>query len=151
MTKKVSLFSFCLLLLANCQVEPLEQIIDLNKLKNATISDAVELLGEIESREVHTGWPCETSECEKITFEGGKFEIIFKEGVPDQITILDIPDLTANNKAITALGLPPAKPSFKNPGIVIRWENYMGFFEINFSLDMIYIMLEPPDVAVQEK
>ena len=73
MTKKVSLFSFCLLLLANCQVEPLEQIIDLNKLKNATISNAVELLGEIESREVHTGYPCETSDCEKVIFAQGKY------------------------------------------------------------------------------
>ncbi len=141
--KKLSLLSFCLLLLANCQVgEPLEQILDLNKLKNITISEASELLGEIESREVHTGYPCETSDCEKVIFAQGKYEIIFKEGVPDRIRIYDIPDLTANNKAITALGLPPAAPSFKNPGTVIRWGDYMGFSEISFNLDFIYIIVQ---------
>ena len=141
--KTLSVLLFSLLLLANCQVsEPLEQIIDLNKLKNVTISQAVELLGEIESREVHTGYPCETSDCEKVFFAQGKYEIIFKEGIPDRITIYGTPDLTDDNMAITALGFPPVKPSFKNPGTVIRWEDHMEFSEISFNLDFVYIIVQ---------
>jgi hypothetical protein len=130
-----------LLILASCQAEPLDQIVDMNKLKIATLAQAVEILGPVESREVHTGYPCENSKCEKVIFAGGKYEAIFQEGFLNRLLICGIPDLTSNDKAITTLGLPPAKPSFKNPGIVLRYSFQSGIWEINFSSDCVHIML----------
>ncbi len=132
-----------LIVLFGCQVgEPLEQIIDIDQLKDKTTTEVSEILGAIESRKSYTDHPCESANCEMITFEDGKYEILFKEGKTNRITIYKTPDLTANNKAVTALGLDAGNPSFKNEGMVIRWENYMGYSEISFFSDYINIIID---------
>jgi hypothetical protein len=48
-------------------------------------------------------------------------------------------DLTDNENALEYLGLKNQKPTFKNTGNVIRWENVDGIAEISCFTDYILI------------
>jgi len=99
---------FTLLLIGmfiGCQSEiHVDHIIEIQKLKDIFTLEAVDILGEIESQETITGYPCENSQCIKAIFQQGKYEIIFKEGITNRITIYDVPNMANNDNAIVSLG-----------------------------------------------
>ena len=76
--------------------------------------------------------PCQEQPCEKVFYQGGKYEIVFIDGVADWITIYQAAVFELNDSVIECLGLPKTPPTFSNPNMVIRWENIMGLREISF-------------------
>lgn len=112
---------------------------------NKSLSEVEKVLGKSESAEKVTGYPCEKSDCNRETFQDGKYEIIFKQGKADRITINQVPNLTASTDAIEILGLPDSEPSFANEGTVIRWENGNDLKEVSFFYDFILVQVSAPD------
>jgi hypothetical protein len=121
--------------------EKVELIIDAKTIVNKTLAEVETVLGKAESKEKVKGFPCENSNCEKALFKSEKYEIIFKEGKADRITINAVANLTGTNKAIEALGFPYSEPAFMNAKTVVRWNNTEGIKEISFFPDYILIQV----------
>lgn len=122
-----------------------ELIIDLKTISGKTLEEVEKVLGKAESKEAVKGYPCSQSACEQAIFRQNGYEIIFKNGKADHITINSIPDLTKNVNAIQALGFPASQPSFSNPGTVVKWTGVDGMEEISFFTDYALIKLSPAD------
>ena len=118
-----------------------ELILDLKQISGKSLADVEAVLGKAESTEKVKGYPCEQADCQKALFKNGQFEIIFKSGNADRITISNIPNLTNNDNAIQVLGLPATKPSFKNPNNVIRYNDVENIGEISFFTDYALIQV----------
>lgn len=120
-------------------------ILDIKTILDQSPSEIEKKLGKIEKREKIKGYPCEKSNCEKLFFEKGKYEVIFKEGKIDRITINNTEDLSKDENAIVKLGFEKTNPSFFNSGTVVRYSNIEGIYEINFNTDFIYIIVNKAD------
>ncbi|HEX8548478.1 MAG TPA: hypothetical protein VF691_16065 [Cytophagaceae bacterium] len=130
MKRLKSIFLFAsIILLANCQSrttenftkstissvtenlkspkEGVDTIIDIKKITGKTLAAVEKLLGKAESKEKVKGYPCKDVDCQRAYFKKGTYEIIFKKSKADRITINNIPNLTSNDDAVQALGLPP--------------------------------------------
>ncbi|THU39288.1 hypothetical protein FAM09_12305 [Niastella caeni] len=129
----------------NTTEKKLEPIIDLKLIGSKTLAEVEAVLGKAESTEKVKGFPCEQSDCQRAFFKNGQFEVIFKSGSADRITINNTPDLTDNDDAIQTLGLPASKPTFKNGKIVTRWNNVENINEINFFPSYVLIQITKPD------
>jgi len=138
---------FLVLLLVACsspvkKPQPsVERIIDIKTIAYKTPAEVEKVLGKPESTEAVNGYPCEgVKGCKEMKYKSGKYEIIFIKGKSTWITINNIKDLTGADNAIEAIGLKNiAPPSFKNPGVTIRWIMLYGFEEINFFPDYALI------------
>lgn len=122
----------------NSQSKP-EQIVSIKDIAAKSLTEVEEVLGQSEKVEEVKGYPCEYIECQRAYFQNGKYEIIFKKGKANRITIYQVPDLTSNKNAITSLGLLESDPDFSNPSLVIRWKYTEGIDEISFFPDYILI------------
>jgi hypothetical protein len=122
-----------------------ENITDIKKIAGQSLAQVEEYLGKAENTEKVKGYPCENTDCEKATFKGDKYEIIFKKGKADRITVHGVPDLTSDEEALKQIGLSPAAPSAKNPGTVARWSDVEGIKEISFFTD--YILVQVTDAG----
>ncbi len=117
-------------------------IIDINMLINKKQEDVSTILGKVDLKESIAGkYPCESKNCERVTYASGKYEVIFNDNKPLRITINDVPDYTSDEDAITKIGLEKQEPSFKNPGTVLRYSNVEGIAEVNFNTNFIYIII----------
>lgn len=76
--------------------------------------------------------PCQDEPCEKLYYQGDRYEVVFIGGVADWITIYQTSAYVLDDSVIECLGLPKTPPTFSNPDMVIRWENIMGLREISF-------------------
>lgn len=123
-----------------------EVLFDLSKAKNHPPDSLFLQLGEITERDDYAGkYPCEKSDCLKLIFQDGKYEVITRNNKLEWITINNIPDYSGNHDALQFLGLPSAPPDFINPGFVARWENYNGIYRISFFPDYALIIFRKPD------
>jgi hypothetical protein len=122
-----------------------EVIVDLNKINGKTLAEVENVLGKAEGTEAVKGYPCAGADCQKATFKSGDYEIIFRSGKADRITINNVPDLTSNNNAIQALALPASAPSFMNANNVVRWNDTDNIHEISFFKDYILIQVSNPE------
>ncbi|ADB37865.1 hypothetical protein [Spirosoma linguale] len=150
-------FLFTTLFLASCNsensksktseqiVEQEKPILDVKAFIGKSLKEVEQILGKAERIEKIKGYPCKKSKCEKAFFEKEKYEVIFKKGKVDRISINDTSDFTEDDNAIQKLGLPASEPSFKNPGNVIRWTSVEGVHEISFFSTYIYIIINPAD------
>jgi hypothetical protein len=129
------IFSGC----GSSAVEEYGVILKIEDVVNKSLPDVEKLLGKSESSEKVKGYPCENSDCKREVFQDGKYEIIFKEGKADRITINKVPNLTGSVDAIETLGLPQSEPSFINEDNSARWENINDIKEISFSYDFILV------------
>lgn len=129
----------------NSTVEEHGVIIKIEDIANKSLPDVEKVLGKSESTEKVKGYPCEKSDCNREIFQSGKYEIIFKQGKADRITINQVPNLTGSTDAIETLGLPESEPTFANEGTVVRWENINDIKEISFSHDFILVQVSAPD------
>ncbi len=120
-------------------------ILDVKPLLNKSAEEVKSILGSIDRRETHTGYPCEDSSCEKVFYNDEKYEILFKNGKVDRLTINSTPNLSDDKDAILTLGFDRVKPSFQNAGTVVRYNDVDGIHEINFNYDFIYIVVNPTD------
>ncbi len=120
-------------------------IIEIKKIIGKTLTDVEKVLGKAESTEKVKGYPCKNTNCQRAFFKNGSYEIIFKKSKADRITINNVTDLTSNDNAIQALGLPASNPSIKNPNNVIRWNNVDGINEISFFTDYTLIQVTKPE------
>lgn len=150
---------FVTLSLSNCNSEnsksnTLEQraeqekekpILDVKLFVGKSLIEVEQILGKAEKIEKIKGYPCKKSKCEKAFFEKEKYEVIFKKGKVDRISINNTSDFTNDESAIEKLGLPASEPSFKNSGNVIRWTSIESINEISFFSEYIYIIINPAD------
>jgi hypothetical protein len=92
-----------------------------------------QVLGAPDSMELvrPSNTPCQEQPCKKLTYQGGKYEIVFINGVADWITINQTLAYSLDTTVIEYLGLPKAAPTFRNPGMVTRWEDIAGLREVN--------------------
>lgn len=118
-------------------------ILEVKTVLNMSVSELEKVLGKITKKEKVKGYPCENANCERVFFEKEKYEVIFKEGKIDRITINDTQNLSTDENAITKLGLPKTTPSFMNSGTVVRYSSIEGIYEINFNTNFIYIIVNP--------
>jgi hypothetical protein len=148
--KVIILLLFGPLLMTSCGGKPSESnkekttakvslILDLTQIVNKTEQEIEKALDKAEKSEIIKGYPCENAKCKKAFYKSEKIEIIFKEGKAHRITINETSDLTENENALELLGLKNQKPTFKNTGNVIRWENVDGIAEISCFTDYILI------------
>ncbi|MEH6536640.1 MAG: hypothetical protein V7719_09620 [Psychroserpens sp.] len=119
--------------------EKVSVILDLTQIVNKTEKEVEKTLDKAEKAEMIKGYPCESANCKKAFYKSEKIEIIFKEGKANRITINETSDLTEKENALELLGLKNQKPTFKNAGNVIRWENVDGIAEISCFTDYILI------------
>jgi hypothetical protein len=149
MKKKIVLaFLVGQFMFAGCGSSTVEEhgvILKIEDVANKSLSKVEKILGKSESTEKVTGYPCEQSDCNREFFQDGKYEIIFKNGKADRITIYQVPNLTGSTDAIETLGLPESEPSFANEGTVIRWENIKDLKEVSFNYDFILVQVSAPD------
>lgn len=75
--------------------------------------------------------PCQDQPCQKAIYQGGKYEIVFINGVADWITINNTLAYRLDAAVVEYLGLPKITPTFSNPKVVIRWENIAGLQEVS--------------------
>ncbi|TVT38614.1 hypothetical protein FNT36_20765 [Hymenobacter setariae] len=80
--------------------------------------------------------PCKEQACEKMIYQGGKYEIVFINGVADWITISQVAAYTTPNAVLEYLGLPEQVPAFNNPQQVVWWRDIAGLHEVNFFYDI---------------
>lgn len=118
-----------------------EKLVDIKQISGKSMADVEAVLGTAESKEPVKGSLCPDGKCEKALFKGGQYEIMFKAGMANRITINKIPDWTSNDAAIEQIGLPATKPAFKNPGNVIRYNNVEGINEISFFTDYALVLV----------
>ena len=108
-------------------------IIEIKKIINKSLPEVVAIWGQPEKVESVTGYPCKTSNCKRVVFDKGKYEVIFKNGRADRITIKKRGAyLEMNDRLIQSLGLSKATPSFSNPSTVIKWNDVEGIKEVSF-------------------
>ena len=119
--------------------EAVPTIGDIKKITGKKLAEVEKVLGKAESKEKVKGYPCKNTDCQRAYFKNSNVEVIFKKSKADRITIHNVPDLTSNDNAIQALGLPSSKPTFKNPNTVIRWNEVDGMNEISFFTDYVLI------------
>ncbi len=119
--------------------EAVAVIVDIKQIAGKSLDDVEKVLGKAESKEKVKGFPCENANCERANFKNGGYEIIFKEGKANRITINNTPNLANNDNAIQALGFPASAPSFKTPNTVSRWSNIDGIAEISFFSDYVLV------------
>lgn len=110
-----------------------------------SLPEVEQLIGKAEKVEKVKGYPCQKSKCEKAFFEKEKYEVIFKKGKVDRISINNTADFTNDDDAIEKLGFPDSEPSSKNPGNFVRWSSVEGIHEISFFSNYIYIIVSPAD------
>lgn len=120
-------------------------IIAIPAIQSQTPDKVEAALGKAESTEPVKGYPCKNAACEKRLYQGGKFEVLFKEGKADRITINQVADLTGDENALAQLGLPASAPTFKNAGAVQRWSNVEGLHEVSFFPDYILVQVGKPE------
>lgn len=120
-------------------IEKVSVILDLTQIANKTEKEVEKTLDKAEKSEIIKGYPCENANCKKAFYKSEKIEIIFKEGKANRITINETTDLTDKENALELLGLKNKKPTFKNTGNVIRWENVDGIAEISCFTNYILI------------
>jgi hypothetical protein len=75
--------------------------------------------------------PCQEQPCQKATYQNGKYEVVFINGLADWITINKTLAYRLNDSVIEYLGLPKVAPTFSNPKAVIRWEEIVGLREVS--------------------
>lgn len=124
---------------SNNTTEKVSVILDLTQIVNKTEKEVEKTLDKAEKSEIIKGYPCEDASCKKAFYKSEKIEIIFKEEKANRITINKTIDLTDNKNALEYLGLKNQKPTFKNAGNIIRWENVDGIAEISCFTDYILI------------
>lgn len=90
-------------------------ILDLPKVANKTEKEVETILGKAERTEKVKGYPCEKTNCQRAFYSSDKYEIIFKEGKANRITINKTSDYTSDENALENFGLQVEKPTFKNP------------------------------------
>lgn len=120
-------------------------ILDFNTIKGKTLTEVEKVLGKAENIVKVKGYPCKNTGCQKVFFKNGVYEIFFKLNKVDRVIINKTPNLTNDDNAIATLGLTGGEPSFKNPGIVIRWQSVDNIKEIDFFTDYILIQVTNPD------
>jgi hypothetical protein len=96
------------------------------------------ILGKPSGRELvrPSSTPCKEQGCEKLTYQGGKYEIVFINGVADWITISQVAAYTAPDAALEYLDLPKQAPAHNNPQQVAWWREIAGLHEVNFFYDV---------------
>ena len=122
-----------------------ESIIDIRLLAGKSLAQVEKVLGKSEVVEKVKGYPCKNTDCQRAYFKKGAYEIIFKKSKADRITINNVPDLTRDESAIQALGLPASKPTFKNPNTIIRWNEVGGLYEVGFYTDYVLVQVTKPE------
>lgn len=120
-------------------------ILNVKDFMGKSLIDVEQIIGKAEKIEKVKGYPCQKSKCERAFFEKEKYEVIFKKGKVDRITINNTEDFTNDNNAIEKLGLPASEPSSKNPGNFVRWSSVEGMQEISFFSNYIYVIVNPAD------
>jgi hypothetical protein len=120
-------------------------IIAIPAIQSQTPEKVEAALGKAESTEPVKGYPCKNAACEKRLYQSGKFEVLFKEGKADRITINQAANLTSDENALAQLGLPTSAPTFKNAGNVQRWSNVEGLHEVSFFPDYILVQVSKPE------
>ena len=120
-------------------------ILNVRNFIGKSLTEVEQLIGKAEKIEKVKGYPCQKSKCERAFFEKEKYEVIFKKGKVDRITINNTDDFTNDDNAIEKLGLPASEPSSKNPGNFVRWSSVEGIQEISFFSNYIYVIVNPAD------
>ena len=123
------------------------KIISIKDIVGKTKEEVANLLGKSEKAEKvkPSNTPCAKYGCDKIFYQGGKFEVVFINDKADWITINNTSEYSLDDNAITLLGLNQSKATFKNVSSVIRWEQIEGINEISFfnngsnKVDYIYV------------
>lgn len=116
-------------------------ILDLTKIVYKTEKEIESIIGKAQNSEIVKGYPCEDIECQRVFYDSGKIEIIYKEGKANRITINQTIDLTSDENALERFGLKNEKPSFKSPNNVIRWVNVQNIAEISCFTDYVLIQV----------
>ena len=132
------------LVLTGCTTEAATEtalIIDIKEIAGKSLAEVEQVLSKSEAQETVTGYPCKNIDCTRNHFQNGKYEIIFREGVANRITINNTPDLSSTESAITALGLPNSNATFANPNTVMRWNNVAGLDEVAFFTDYVLVQV----------
>jgi len=127
-------------------------LVDIQKIVNKSVSEVGTVWGKAEKTETVEGFPCSKSKCKRVFFGNGKYEVIFKNGKADRITIYKRGTyLEMNERLIESLGLTKSLPSVNNPSTVIRWNNLDGLNEVSFfnngydKVDYILIQVTEPE------
>ena len=111
-------------------------ILDVRTIAGKDPAEVTKVLGE----------PCQqekTKQGPKLSYRGGKIEVVFINDKADWITISDMSGVSFDDDAIKALGLKPERPTFKGT-FVIRWEPHTTYrsvsvFAHNGKTDYAYI------------
>ncbi|MEN9612944.1 MAG: hypothetical protein RLZZ628_3758 [Bacteroidota bacterium] len=123
------------------------KIIPIQSLVGKSEKDVAQILGKGEQSEKvkPRNTPCQDKGCDKIAYQAGKYNVVYINGKADWITINNVSEYVLDEKAIALLGIEPRNASFKNPSMVIRWEQVEGINEISFfnngsdKIDYIYV------------
>ena len=110
--------------------------VDVQTIAGKSVSEVAKVLGKASG-------PEKTKYGSKMLYKGGKVEVVFIAGKADWITISNLTDVPFTPKAIEALGLKAAPPTFKSD-IVMRWEpcgpfTSVAIFNANGRVDYAYI------------
>ncbi len=127
-------------------------ILDIKNIINKSIPELEAVWGKAEKTETVDGYPCKKSKCKRLFFDNEKYEVIFKKGKADRITIYKRGTyLEMNSGLIQSLGLKKVPPSFSDPSTVVRWNNVDGINEVSFfnngydKVDYILIQVTEPE------
>lgn len=135
--------------ISNAEVEShkKELIVDILSIAGKDKITVEKVLGKPENTEKvkPSNTPCVNKGCDKLTYESGKYEVVFINDKADWITIYNVSEFDTTVVGIELLGLEITEPDFNSPLNVIRWKNIKNIKEINFfdngsgKLNYIYI------------
>lgn len=113
--------------------------VDVLKLTGKTVKEVNAFLGQPSSQE-------KISEGNKLVYEQKEVEVVFTAAKANLISIDNLESVPFTPSAITAIGLPPSKPSFASEA-VLRWQNIQGIAEISIfrgqkGCDYAYIIVQ---------
>ncbi len=129
------------ILIACAGLASAEAIVDIKKIAGKSRTDVIKHLGQETS--------CSKSKYGiKCQYSRGETEIVFIGGKADWITIEGIDQVPFDNSALTSIGLPQVKPTFKN-NFTLRWEPYQSLRSVSIfkgasNSDYAYIKAKTP-------
>ena len=116
-----------------------EPVVDVLKIAGKSKSEVVSVLGKESS--------CSQSKYgEACQYQKGETHIVYINGKADWITVEDIDQIPFSTNALTAIGLNPTQPSFKD-GYSLQWSSIQGLMEVSIfkgasSSDYAYIKVK---------
>ncbi len=123
------MFITSVVFLVACQQSSIEAIIDIKSIVGKSQSEVEKILGTAEKTEKLN---VNGQSWDNVYYQYGEIEIVYINDKADWVTIYMTSAYEMTRSAIQLLDLPYKKPTFFNPDVAIRWDNYEGIKEISF-------------------